>query len=137
MRAAGSGALTLRALVTFVVLDLGFRLLGFDRVYRRLLLRRRGPAEAWEEAAGRRQAALTFQAVQRATMLYYRTRDDCLPQALTVFDLLRGQGIPAEICFGVRKFPFGAHTWVESYGEPLDSDPPAVRRLTVIHRAAG
>jgi hypothetical protein len=69
-------------------------------------------------------------------MFYYRRRKDCLPKALTTFYLLRRQGIPAEICFGVRKFPFAAHTWVEALGEHLDDDPSRLRHFTVIHRAA-
>lgn len=126
-------ALTLRALFAFVLLDVGFRLLGFDRVLKLILRRRTNPA-GWLPAEGKRQAENTFRAVQNATMFYYRRREDCLPKALTTFHLLRRQGIPAELCFGVRKFSFGAHSWVEAYGEPLDDDPTRLTTYTVIYR---
>jgi hypothetical protein len=135
MSASRTRSLALRAFSTFLALDLGFRLWGFERVYR--FVSRRSPGSSgWAAAEGKEQAQRTFQAVQRATMFYYRRRKDCLPKALTTFYLLRRQGIPAEICFGVRKFPFAAHTWVEALGEHLDDDPSRLRHFTVIHRAA-
>jgi hypothetical protein len=135
MRPKPFAILVLRALSTFLALDLAFRFFDFDRVYRRWV---RGKRPGTLDAnVGRGQAQRTWQAVERATMLYYRRREDCLPKALTLFSLLNRQGIPVDLCFGVRKFPFEAHSWVESYGEPLDHDPARVRALTVIHRTAG
>lgn len=127
--------LILRALFTFVLLDVGFRRRGFDRVLQRVLRRRPGSAD-WLPDEGLQQAQHTFRAVQNATMLYYRRREDCLPKALTTFHLLRRQGIPAELCFAVKKFPFTAHSWVEAYGHPLDDEPARLRAYTVIHRVA-
>jgi hypothetical protein len=128
--------LTLRALSTFLVLDAAFRMMGFDRVYRFIARMRRRSID-WPTEKGKARAHETFQAVQTATMFYYRRRKDCLPKALTTFHLLRRQGIPAEICFGVRKFPFAAHTWVEACGEFLDDNPARLQHFTVIHRMAG
>ena len=125
--------LTLRALVVFVALDVGLRLLGFERVYRRVV-RRPGSPSSRGAAMGRQRARETFLAVQNATRLYYRRRKDCLPKALTTLLLLRRQGIAAELCFGVKKFPFSAHAWVEVLGERFDDDPRRVERYTVIHR---
>jgi hypothetical protein len=130
-----SRTLTLRALGTFMILDVAFRFLGFGRVYR-LLLRRRPRSVSWTPIDASNQAKLTFQAVQAATMFYYRRQKDCLPKALTTFHLLRRQGIPADLCFGVKKFPFSAHTWVEAFGESLDDDPLRLQHYTVIHRVA-
>jgi hypothetical protein len=135
MSARRTHILALRAFSTFLALDLGFRLLGFERVYRFVARRTRKPS-GWAVAEGKQQAQRTFRAVQSATMFYYRRRKDCLPKALTTFYLLHKQGIPAEICFGVRKFPFAAHTWVEALGEHLDDDPSRLQHFTVIHRAA-
>ena len=135
LRTRKTYALTLRALSVFVLLDLGFRFLGFDRIFQRIMRLRATPG-SWPPAEGRRQAEKTFRAVQNATMFYYRRREDCLPKAVTTFHLLRRQGISAELCFGVMKFPFGAHSWVEAYGEPLDDDPTRLSAYTVIHRAA-
>jgi hypothetical protein len=135
-RSRSLSGLTLVALATFVALDLALRLLGLDRVLR-LARRRRRPAAGWSPADGQEQARRTFTAVDRATMLYYRRRQDCLPRALAIFILLRRQGIPSELCFGVKKFPFAAHSWVETCGERLDDDPGRLQRYVVIHRVAG
>jgi hypothetical protein len=135
MDSSRSRALTLRALTTFMVLDVAFRLLGFGRVYS-LLLRRLPRSAGRAPTDAKQQAKRTFQAVQAATMFYFRRRKDCLPKALTTFHLLRRQGIRAELCFGVKKYPFSAHTWVEAFGESLDDDPPRLQHYTVIHRVA-
>jgi len=130
---ARSFALTLRALATFVALNAGFRLLGFGRTLG--LVRRRRPVyDHLLPTEARRRARDTFRAVQNATMLYFRRREDCLHQALTTWHLLRRQGISAELCFGVAKYPFGAHSWVDAHGEILDDDPERIQRYTVIYR---
>lgn len=125
--------LTLRALLAFVALDTALRLADVGRILA-VLGRQRARAAAWPAPAGREQAERTYAAVQRATMLYYRRRRDCLPKAVTAFYLLRRQGLAAELCFGVKKFPFAAHSWVEAYGVQLDDDPSRLEALTVIHR---
>jgi Transglutaminase-like superfamily len=135
MSARGSRILTVRAFSMFLILDMGFRLMGFQRIYQLVAHRARRPVD-WNPLEAKVQAQKTFQAVQAATMFYYRRRKDCLPKALTTFHLLRRQGISAQICFGVRKFPFAAHTWVEAFGELLDDDPSRLPHFTVIHRAA-
>lgn len=127
--------LTVRALAAFVLLDVGFWSLGFDRILRLVLHRPARPARR-RDAEDRQQAQRTFRAVQHATMLYYRRGEDCLPKALATFHLLRRQGIPAELCFAVKKFPFAAHSWVEAYGEALDDRPARLRQYTVIHRVS-
>ena len=128
--------LTVRALAMFLLCNAALPILGLARILA-LLTRRRPRAATWPEPAARGQARRTFAAVQRATMLYYRQRRDCLPKAVTTFHLLRCQGLPADLCFGVRKYPFGAHSWVEAHGERLDDDPPRIDGYTVIHRIAG
>ena len=125
----------LRAFCLFVLLDLGFHLFDFDRM-NRFLMRWTVPRQSKAATDTLEMAQATFQAVQRATMLYYRRRKDCLPKALTTFHLLRRQGVSATLCFGVKKFPFEAHSWVESHGEILDDFPPRVSHYQVIHRIA-
>ena len=133
LRLLRSLALTLRALATFVAFDAGFRVLGFGRTF--AAVRRRRPVGApLPRAEGLRRARATFQAVQNATMLYFRRRQDCLPKALGTWHLLRRQGIAADLCVGVAKFPFRAHSWVEFQGEVLDDDPARVSKYTVLHR---
>ncbi len=46
-----------------------------------------------------------------------RAPEDCVPRSLALFRFLRSVGIPVEHCIGVRRFPFGAHAWVEFRGE--------------------
>ena len=58
--------------------------------------------------------------LRAATRCYYRRRLDCLPRALAIFVLLRRQGVPARLCIGVKRYPFGAHAWVECLGDVLD-----------------
>ena len=132
-RLAPGRLLTVRALAVFVLLDLAFRFVGLNRLLE-LLRRRRARPVSWPAAAGGDQARRTFAAVQRATMLYYRRRRDCLPKAMTTFHLLRSQGLAAELCFGVKSYPFRAHSWVEAYGQLLDDDPPRIAGYTLIHR---
>jgi len=72
---------------------------------------------------------------------YYMSRvplsqgtDDCLQRSLALTSLLRRRGIDAEICFGVEKFPFRAHAWVEASGLVLNETPNGIRRYTVVGR---
>ena len=62
----------------------------------------------------------TLGAVRRATRYYYRPRLDCLPRALAIFVLLRSRGVSATLHIGVKRYPFGAHAWVECLGGVLD-----------------
>ena len=48
---------------------------------------------------------------------------DCLPRSLALYRFLRSVGIPAEHCIGVRRFPFGAHAWVEHQGKVVHDHP--------------
>ena len=112
--------LTVQALLIFVILDLGVRLYGLPRVCRSL--------QRW---SGRRHTitelktpppvvARTVKAVRRATRYYWRSRLDCLPRSMTIYLLLRGCSIPATLHIGVKRYPFGAHAWVECLGSVLD-----------------
>lgn len=128
-----SGLLTARALWMFLLLNLGFRVLGFHRV-QSLVTRPSGPPTPPPRHDWPEHARSTFEAVQKATSFYYRRQKDCLPKALTTFYLLRRQGVPARLCYGVRKFPFAAHAWVEASGEILDDRPSRIATYTVIHQ---
>ena len=48
-----------------------------------------------------------------------RAPGDCLVRSLSLYRYLRSVNIPAEHIIGVRRFPFGAHAWVEYHGSPL------------------
>lgn len=112
---------TIQAFLVFVLLDAGVRLVGFPRVFRLVNSwgRRRTSAGA-SLADQRRTARRTLWAVRRATRYYYRRRLDCLPRALAIFVLLRSRGVSATLRIGVKRYPFGAHAWVECLGGVLD-----------------
>lgn len=61
-------------------------------------------------------------------------KDDCLPRSLMLMSALRRLGIDAEICFGVRKFPFSAHAWVEARHTVINDLPETIAKYTVIGR---
>lgn len=111
--------MTVQAVLVFVVLDIGLRLLGFPRLF--VLVDRwgQGRVDAAFPSEQRRAVRSTLEAVRTATRYYYRRRLDCLPRALTIFILLRRQGVPATLRIGVKRYPFGAHAWVECRGEVL------------------
>jgi len=60
----------------------------------------------------------------RAALRYSLAQFTCLEQSLTLWYLLRRQGIPACLRIGVRKEneKFEAHAWVEHGGEALNQD---------------
>lgn len=126
--------MTARALFLFVLIDLGLQFFGFNRVYKAFVrwtrvLRRRVPE-------GQEQQVLdqTLAGVVTATRLYYRRRKDCLPKSLTIYYLVRKQGIPANLCIGVKKFPFAGHAWVEYGGRIVDDFPKRVPLYTLLNR---
>ena len=112
--------MAIQALMFFVFLDVGFGVFGFPRVF--LLVDRWGRRSTHVRSLTeqRRIVHRTVKAVRTATRYYYRRRLDCLPRALTIFVLLRRRGVPATLRIGVKRYPFGAHAWVECLGEVLD-----------------
>jgi hypothetical protein len=66
--------------------------------------------------------------------LWNQGKDDCLPRSLALMVALRRLGVDAEICFGVLKFPFAAHAWVEAGGRVINEAPESVRHYTLLAR---
>jgi hypothetical protein len=128
---------TLRVLALFVRLDLALKRSGFERVYDRLVERARHQPVREPSPADGALVAATLAEVRSATRYYFRRREDCLPKAMALFTLLRRRGVAAELCIGVRKYPFGAHAWVEHQGRPLDQAAVEIAEFTVLSRAAG
>ena len=112
--------MTIQAFVVFVLLDIGFRVLGFPRVFRFVDRWGRRSVEAASLVVQRRTLHRTLEAVRTASRYYHRQRLDCLPRSLAIYVLLRRQGVPAMLRIGVKRFPFAAHAWVECLGEVLD-----------------
>jgi hypothetical protein len=61
-------------------------------------------------------------------------KDDCLPRSLALAGALRRLGVDAEICFGVQKFPFSAHAWLETGGRVINETPDRVQPYTLLAR---
>ena len=115
----------IQALLTFVILDVGFRVFGFPRMFQfaERWGRRAVDVDATSAVALQRALRRVSVAVRTANRYYYRRRLDCLPRAMATYLLLRGRGVPATLHIGVKRHPFGAHAWVECLGEVLDDSP--------------
>nr|WP_181718619.1 lasso peptide biosynthesis B2 protein [Pedobacter sp.]QJS06272.1 Coenzyme PQQ synthesis protein D [Pedobacter sp.] len=59
---------------------------------------------------------------------------DCLPRSLALYSYLLAGGIRVDHCIGVRRFPFGAHAWVELCGAPIYDSPDFVKQFTLISK---
>ena len=110
----------IQALVVFVLLDVGFRVFGFPRVFLFVDRWGRRSVELAPPAARRRRLRRTLDAVRTVSRYYHRRGLDCLPRSLAIYVLLTRQGVPATLRIGVKRFPFAAHAWVECLGEVLD-----------------
>lgn len=114
--------MTIEAFLVFVLLDVGFRVFGFAPVFlrverwgrRSVSAAHAAPLEVQEHTVRRVLAA-----VRTASRYYHRRRLDCLPRALATYLLLRRRGVSATLHIGVKRYPFGAHAWVECLGEVL------------------
>jgi len=74
--------------------------------------------------------------MMRAAVRYSLAEYTCLEESLTLWYLLRGQGIPACLRIGVRKEneKFEAHAWVEHGGEALNQDEAMHRHYAVFEQ---
>ena len=119
--------LTAQAFLIFIALDVGFRLLGFSRVYRLVQWWCRRAPTAAEVPKRPFIVERARDSVRTATRYYWRRGLDCLPRSLTLYVLLRRRRVVATLHIGVKRFPFGAHAWVECQGEVLDDTPNSWR----------
>ena len=112
--------MTIQALLVFVILDVGFRIFNISRMFRFVEWWGLRKVDTTSMAVRRRTCRRVSEVVRTASRYYYRRRLDCLPRAMTTYILLRGRGVPATLRIGVKRYPFGAHAWVECLGEVLD-----------------
>jgi hypothetical protein len=114
---------TLRCLLAIAGADLLLRALGVGRTL------------VWAHRAGRSpDDVLVIDADEIARRVavagaLYPGRALCLEQSLALYVLLRRRGVPADLRFGVRPYPFLAHAWVEVAGVPLNEQPENIERL--------
>lgn len=137
MRPTSHLILTIKALMIFLWLDFMLRFRGFQRAFD-AVIRPNAPPGGEIDTEEDRQEVIdrTLSAVRSATNAYWRVRRDCLPKSLTLYLLLRSQGVPARVCIGVQKYPFfAAHAWVEVGDRPLDENPAQIGELALLSRS--
>lgn len=66
--------------------------------------------------------------------LHAQGREDCVPRSLGLAFTLRTVGIDAFVCFGVRKFPFSAHAWVEAADRIVNDTAQKIRGYALLAR---
>jgi len=65
---------------------------------------------------------------------FAQSREDCVVRSLALVRVLRSHNLPATVCFGVKKFPFKAHAWVETGPYVINEKHSTVREYCVIAR---
>jgi hypothetical protein len=78
--------------------------------------------------------AAILRAYQQSRTLVEQGRNDCLTRSIALLYVLRRTGIAADICFGVTKFPFAAHAWVECERQVLNDSASMVARFAILCR---
>jgi hypothetical protein len=113
--------LVLGETIAFAIpVELGLRLVGFDRLVRRL--GRVGRVRQPVMLDGERAARLV-EAVSRL----YPFNPTCLKKSLVLFWMFRRRGLPADLRIGVRKVSgeLEAHAWIEQEGRVLFDEDTA------------
>jgi hypothetical protein len=120
--------LSIAAIPMLIVFDALLELLGFRRVQKTVLPAAKWIAKVrWRQRQAERAADDVARAVDRAHRFYWRTKKDCLPRAMTVFVLLSLCGLSPTFIIGIKQFPFGAHSWVEWNGRPVQESIDKIR----------
>jgi transglutaminase superfamily protein len=114
-------------LLRFVRWSLHLR--GYGKTFTSLQKRVSPQAQGVETRPGVREDVQLTCRMVRAAVRYSLAQFTCLEESLTLWYLLRKQGIPACLRIGVRKEneKFEAHAWVELGGEGLNQ-PEATHR---------
>jgi len=77
----------------------------------------------------------TVKAVERAVAMagaFYPARAQCLEQSLTLYYLLRRQGVAAVYCQGVLPYPLQAHAWIEYQGKVINDVPEHAEMFSLL-----
>ncbi len=129
-------SLFLRSIVMLPLVSLSLRWRGFRTT--RAALERFPPKANVEQKA----ATASGRAAQTAYMVNLADRHglvhpSCLAKSLTLWWLLRRQGIPADLRIGIRKEKekFEAHAWVERDGAALNEPEEHHRHFTAFDEA--
>ena len=90
------------------------------------------------QAENRIENARATARIVRAAACHGAYRAKCLPQSLTLWWLLRRQGIESDLRFGARKEgrQMEAHSWVEFRGIPLNESHDVYQRFSPFEKLA-
>lgn len=127
-----------KALLLLPLTALGLRLVGFKRC--QTALARLAPvngAHPTERADSLMRQARAAARMVSVAARYGPYRATCLRQSLTLWWLLRRQGIASDLCFGARKEAgrVEAHAWVELQGVALNEAQDVHQRFAPFNRA--
>jgi hypothetical protein len=120
-------ALVFAALIALLGYEITRTIGGFQRI--RALIVRRGKAKNLESRGD--PVRIVCLAVAKACSLYPRTVK-CLQRSSVIVYLLRMYGVKADLVFGVERFPFYAHAWVEVEGRIVND-----RKVKAIYQTIG
>jgi Transglutaminase-like superfamily len=111
-----------RAVILLPLVRWSLRLRGYGKTLRSLQKRVRSHGASLETRPEMSEAVQLTCRMVRAAVRYSLIQFTCLEESLTLWFLLREQGIPACLRIGVRKEieEFEAHAWVEQAGEALN-----------------
>ena len=124
-RSVEERALILRAMVILPLTGIGLRVFGFRR-WKELLEQISLPARASRAMAPAIQFEFAVRAVRavRSVELHGPATPNCLERSMTLWWLLRREGIGGELHIGARKNGprLEAHAWVELGGQVLNDN---------------
>jgi len=125
--------LFIQALLLLPLSALALRLISFKRL-QSFLIHLAPVRKPWK---GMARDALSTPALVRAAARHCPYYTTCLPQSLTLWWLLRRQGIESDLRFGARKEAgqMEAHAWVELDGIPLNDTLDVDQRFKPFERA--
>ncbi len=124
----------LQALLVLPLTALMLRLGGFKRCHALLERWSRNPTQQAEDESLKESIQSAKRAIYWAVEYgVYRgkRRHNCLPRSLTLWWLLRRQGIESELRIGTRyrKGQLQAHAWIEYEGVPLNAGEQVRQRF--------
>jgi hypothetical protein len=116
-------SLIVRAALTLPLTEIGLRLFGFRR-WRELLERFSPTTHPRPACSAEWQRETAWRAVRavRSAELHGPAHPNCLERSMTLWWMLRREGVAGELHIGARKEggKFEAHAWVELGGEVLN-----------------
>jgi len=133
---AASQRMFRRAAILLPLVRWSLRLRGYGKTYTLLQRRVSSQAPGVETRSEMREKVQVTCRMVRAAMRYSLAQFTCLEESLTLWYLLRKQGIDACLRIGVRteNGRFEAHAWVEHGGEALNQDEAMHRHYAAFER---